>query len=636
MELGQNIGRGRLHVIDAIRAFAVIAVVLYHVFPHFAPGGFIGVDIFFAISGFIITLKYFESLKNEGNFKDFFIRRIRRLLPASAVLVITVMAASYFILDPVHLRSFGTSLAAQGLYIQNIVFWLQGDYFDNSYIKPLLHTWSLGVEEQFYLIFPLFILICRKNLKLGLLILLAGAAISLAGGLIISGLSPKTPFYLVFFRIWEFAAGILLALLFVYRPRYIPTRPRTANALLMLGLAMMTATVFLWPEAAPFPGSHAYVAIAGAMLVFLSQMSLSAGISNVLRNSALQYCGRISYSWYLWHWPILSFYFVQYGKMPGLVSGIALAVIGFLISVASYELVEQGRYASIRDMARNRPVTSLLSFCGLCLTLGGAAALTNGAIFRYDGSTQRVYAAQMDRTTERCGLAERLRDYQWEFCRISDVDQGPGVLLLGDSHAAAAKHMLIKLANESGTRLFMTKRSCQPVSLLAETGYCSRAWWRNVIVGAHDAGVSRIIVVGRYPFETTEADYREGFELMAGSGFDVIIQRSTPEGKWFDPALRLSGDDQAKTFDDRLLTNYRKRRRAQFSAADFVVAQHPNIRFLDPIPYLCKDRVCPRDLNGYPLYADYNHLSVTGEYLLEPMFRQFFEKVPRPMDTKAL
>src|SRR5512139_573123 len=163
MVIESDQGTKRLPITDGLRAVAVIAVVLFHTFPAAVPAGYVGVDIFFAISGFVIALNYLPRLiSRESSFGTFYARRIQRLVPAYLLLISVVSIAAYLILKPVDLRNFGSSLAMQAAYIQNISFWLQGDYFEDALHKPLLHTWSLAVEEQFYICFPLLVLILRR------------------------------------------------------------------------------------------------------------------------------------------------------------------------------------------------------------------------------------------------------------------------------------------------------------------------------------------------------------------------------------------------------------------------------------------------------------------------------------------
>ena len=196
--------------IDTFRALAILLVIIFHAWPAVLPGGFIGVDIFFTISGFVISRSYLYPLINrEITLSDFYLSRFRRLAPALlVVLAITTLVAAYYLL-PDQLVNFSRSLMAQAIYMQNFVFWEEGDYFSGAITKPLLHTWSLAVEEQFYILWALLILLFRRYPKLILVITLLGAAGSITFGIFLEPRSPKTVFFLLPTRIWEFALGIV-------------------------------------------------------------------------------------------------------------------------------------------------------------------------------------------------------------------------------------------------------------------------------------------------------------------------------------------------------------------------------------------------------------------------------------------
>ena len=203
--------------LDGLRAVAVAAVLLFHAFPQALPGGFIGVDVFFVLSGYIITKTYFEDLRaGRVTLTEFYIKRFRRLAPVYIVVLTVTTVAAYCLINPLYLKNFSESLAAQPFYLQNIVFWRQGDYFESPLTKPLLHTWSLAVEEQFYLVYGLLIIIVRRTKSLSaplLLSLLALVALgSLAAYYVISQVSPKTSFFWLPTRLWELVIGVMLGL----------------------------------------------------------------------------------------------------------------------------------------------------------------------------------------------------------------------------------------------------------------------------------------------------------------------------------------------------------------------------------------------------------------------------------------
>ena len=251
--------------IDGLRAIAVVAVILFHAFPTSLRGGFIGVDIFFVISGFIITTTYFSDLRESRvSLGTFFLKRVRRLAPIYLVVLLVTTIASYGVLIPIHLKHFAESLVAQPVYLQNIVFWHHGDYFEQALSKPLLHTWSLAVEEQFYLAYALLILIVRRAPRLSIPLLVAAVLGSLGLGYVLATVSPKTAFYWLPTRVWEMAIGVLAA-----RVTAKTLRPSWRHALYP-GLALMMWAIVGFDERARFPGPQSIAACAGTALALLA------------------------------------------------------------------------------------------------------------------------------------------------------------------------------------------------------------------------------------------------------------------------------------------------------------------------------------------------------------------------------
>jgi peptidoglycan/LPS O-acetylase OafA/YrhL len=251
--------------IDGLRAVAVVAVILFHLHVGGFSGGYVGVDIFFVISGYLITgLIYGDMQSQQFSIKGFYIRRIRRLAPAllSTLFVVTVFA--YFILKPEEMRSFGSSLAFQLGSLQNFFFLSEGEYFLGSDLKPLLHTWSLAVEEQFYLFWPLLLLfIRRRSFKVQILLLTGIIFCSFAVNLALMGLSPKASFFLLPTRAWELASGGLVALLET-RALFREMLSHGLRTLLgVVGLAIVCASFFVFTDATWFPGWAALLPVLG-------------------------------------------------------------------------------------------------------------------------------------------------------------------------------------------------------------------------------------------------------------------------------------------------------------------------------------------------------------------------------------
>ena len=303
--------RGYRPDIDGLRAVAVVCVVAYHGFPKIARGGFIGFDVFFVISGFLITSLIAKDIA-AGTFRfgDFYARRIRRIFPALAAALIGALTLGALVLDPSEFKALGLHVAAGAGFLSNALLWAQAGYFDQAAeFKPLLHLWSLAVEEQFYIIWPLALYLCaRLRGSLGALAI-GFAAASFALNLYLSAVDPVADFYFVFSRIWELLIGAALALTAV-DARRLP--PKLADAAAALGLALIVAGVLVFYAAQPFPGWRALAPTLGAALVIAAGPAAFVN-ARLLSARATVAIGKISYPIYLWHWPLLAFARIREG-----------------------------------------------------------------------------------------------------------------------------------------------------------------------------------------------------------------------------------------------------------------------------------------------------------------------------------
>ncbi|HRA69070.1 MAG TPA: acyltransferase, partial [Caldilinea sp.] len=430
--------------VDGLRALAVLSVILYHLGVRQTPGGYVGVDVFFVISGFLITRLIYEELRTTGrfDFARFYIRRMRRLFPALFVTLAITTGAAMMVLSPGAFAKFGASLAAATVSISNILFWNEAGYFDSdSFLKPLLHTWSLSVEEQFYLIWPAFLwlLMSRWSMR--------GAAV--AGALVAIGIASfalnalwvhgdfnadyqYAIFFLTPFRVFEFVIGGLgLFLLNAVRDRIV-----LQDVFMAVGLALIGYSIATFDKTLVFPYWHGLLPSFGTLLVILSGQSLRVG--PLLTNRAAVFTGLISYSLYLVHWPLIVFY--NYISLAPRTAGNQLALIAatFALAYLLYRFIETPFRKGTPTAARLNPqrafVMGSLGAMLVSCVLGGTIWLQDGWSWRQpqaltaaqiDSGMQRRYATGRSPRCNILALAEKKR------CKMDRPFQ---VLVFGNSH----------------------------------------------------------------------------------------------------------------------------------------------------------------------------------------------------------
>ncbi|MCH9807856.1 MAG: acyltransferase [Alphaproteobacteria bacterium] len=459
--------------IEGLRGVCVIAVVLYHAFPVLVSGGFIGVDVFFVLSGYLITGLLLKELHDTGrvNLLNFWQRRIRRILPA-ATFVLCAVAALILLFPVLDARMLGRHIAAAALFYHNMrQAWASTDYLGADHKdNPLLHYWSLSVEEQFYLVWPLILAAMVWLLPAGpngrwksfavLTAVLLGCSFFYSVHL--TGSSPSWAFFGTPSRSWQLLAGALLAII---EPHMRIRHHGARQALGLASLAVLLGCFLLISDTYPYPGLTAGVpTLAAAMLIYcnLSSARLTAP---VLGNAPLRFAGRISFSWYLWHWPLLVFGRLAFGDtMAALLSAIA---VSFVLAIATYYFVEQPVRRPTGFASRPRFAYAL----GAGLIAGGAFTGLGLREFAPDsihiGNDVFISRAQIKKDrpqiyADHCLV--RFSGTKSPPCVYGARNARRTVVLLGDSHAANWFEPLRAAARKEGWRLLVrTKASCRPI-----------------------------------------------------------------------------------------------------------------------------------------------------------------------------
>lgn len=452
--------------INGLRAIAVIAVLLFHFHPAWLPGGFAGVDVFFVISGYLITGIIMRGL-NDGTFslKAFYTSRARRIMPALAVMCFVLLGLGWFYLLPLDYSALGTHVASSLGFVSNFVYWREAGYFTaNAHEKWLLHTWSLSVEWQFYLLYPIALLVLRRFVALRNLRwwILGGSLTGFVVGVLASARWPEASFYLLPTRAWELMLGGV-ACLFPFQLRSVQKR-----ILESVGLALMLASFFLVSVQDLWPGYLVLLPVLGAFAVIVA-----ARQNSLLTTHALsQWTGKLSYSLYLWHWPVvvLMNYAGWLGEAGNVLMGIGVA---FLLAIASYELIEK---PTGRARHRQRWTLATLGTAVALVFVGGTAvSATQGVV---SPMREISLSAKASFIQDYVNRQQNLYEPYWLKCDAfsaftqrgqSSIDESctrkqgeGGVFLWGDSHAQALSLGLRTLLARDTPFYQVASASCRP------------------------------------------------------------------------------------------------------------------------------------------------------------------------------
>jgi peptidoglycan/LPS O-acetylase OafA/YrhL len=427
--------------IDGLRALAVVSVILFHAGFAIFSGGFVGVDVFFVISGYLITTILIEDIDNKRfSFLDFYERRARRILPALFFVMLCSILFSWMWMLPSQLDDFSHSLVAVSLFSSNVLFWQESGYFDAAAEeKPLLHTWSLAVEEQYYVLFPIFLFLAwryGKNRVFWMIVLFSAISFLLSEW---GWRNKSTPnFYLAPTRAWELLAGTMAA--FVVQRRGVVKN----DSLALVGLAAILVSVFVYDEATPFPSAYALAPVLGAVLLvlFADKETFAA---RLLNTRLLVGIGFISYSAYLWHQPLFAFARIQSLSEPSPMLMLFLSCFSVALAVVSWKIIEQPfRRKEKIDSRRLFFFSSagLVMFVSIGLYGHDENGYINGDFIMSPNVEFRSFGEKIETIGDVC-VPQRTEGSHWvSECTFGDKDSSEVVILIGDSHAQAISYSL--------------------------------------------------------------------------------------------------------------------------------------------------------------------------------------------------
>jgi len=641
--------------INGLRAFAVIGVLLFHFNASWMPGGFAGVDVFFVISGFLMTGIIFRGLEQESfSILDFYVARANRIIPALALLCLVLLVFGWFYLTPLEYRALGKHAASSIGFLSNFVYWSEAGYFDAaSHEKWLLHTWTLSAEWQFYIIYPLILVVMRKFLSIKTLKLTILVATVLAFIFCVYSTYkwPNASYFLLSARAWEMLIG---GVAYLY-PFALPEKKKKFVEL--IGLALVIGSYFLISAKNAWPGYLALFPVLGSFLIIQAQRNDSIITSNIV----FQKIGTWSYSIYLWHWPLVVIIYTFALPEYYVYLGLALSILlGFL----SYKYVEKINFP--------RSFPTLLSYlkCKPIYIAGVIGVLASVLFLRFETVTPYRLSAEQILITE-----QQKQDPRITICGKAENGVSPAciygdgpvkAIVIGDSHANAqmvsigdratlAGGSILALANESCTTM-------KDMYILDGNGGNADYNCGKLVSNAIDISSKKypnvpVIIINRVSatlygpnefqdfqlakpvkfvdkvFTETSDEYRTN---ITGHMIDTICEitennpvytvRPTPEMKKNIPLtmFRDSTLNSSKTSVEITRNEYDQRNITALKM-QATAAKKCGSKVLDPSSYLCDDVSCYGAINGIPLYFDDDHLSSYGAKVIAPIYDEVFK-----------
>jgi peptidoglycan/LPS O-acetylase OafA/YrhL len=600
--------------IDGLRAIAVLAVVLFHAGIGLAAG-YIGVDVFFVISGYLITALLVDEWRLCGriNMASFYARRIRRLLPALFVVVGFTLVASIVLLSPYgEQRRVAQSAAASFLFVANLFFqFTSGGYFDpNADRLPLLHLWSLGVEEQFYLIWPaLLIIVMARWPRRIVAVTTVGLLLSLALAELLMAFAPSAAFYQMPARFWELAAGCLIAL----AP---PLRTGRSAQLAAAGIGLVLIATFAYTT--HFPGLGCLPAVAGTvMLLCAVHWEGELGIAgHVLRWKPLVFIGLISYSLYLWHWPLLVLAHATSVRPLSLLARLLLVFTAIVMAWLSFRFVE--RPARRPDGSSPRRLVAAGAIASA--SIAAVAVLLGNVLDQVPPPQDLASRTRVDFPKNRldCHLRgdQANEAYSTNAC-TSDRSRPVRVALWGDSHALAWQGFAWMLAGQDhAAAIEYTRDACAPSldydngKRLLESRRCREF---NAMVLGKIQGIDTVVLTARWPFDPGRNSFNDKFEAtvraVARSARRVIILGPTPVLAASVPDCLASGRMDACTLQR---SEFDRENESVQAFLKSLAEKNRNVTYIDVADFFCNQTACPAMKDGYGLYWDDNHVSSTA------------------------
>ena len=627
--------------IDGLRAIAVLSVVIYHAFPDTLKAGFMGVDIFFVISGYLISSIIFENIdRGSFSFGQFYGRRIKRIFPALTLVLLSCLVFGWFGLLGDEFKQLGKHTAAGAGFVSNFFLWQESGYFNNAAeTKPLLHLWSLAIEEQFYIVWPLIVWLTWKRKWLFLSVFIGLGVASFAYNAHLVRIDPTATFFSPATRIWELLAGVLLAYMKVRPSAWQPSQQQLHIAS-TLGVALLAFGLYRIDKGRPYPGTWALLPILGSFcLIFAGPTAWFNRF--VLSNRLLVWVGLISFPLYLWHWPMLSFMRIVESGTPSLGYRVLAVGLSVLLAWMTYYFVER----PIRSGGKSSLKTSVLA--GLVAVLGVAGL----AVYQNNGVPARA-AAQINGVNTwdnltfatPCKFITNGANHD-DWCNIGNApDKSPTTLLIGDSVGNNFAPMLQRYSEQAGDSAFVFRQYGRGLCHgFPEIAYENCA---ELVKATHayiekTPSVDTLILAANWPLyfngfdrvgstpvssQQFKAAFEKNVAYYQGLGKRVVVFLAPPVGAnpraCLTRPIRLSDTSSCNLALAEALHND-----GQYRAYFAMYLKSINVATFDPFKYLCDETSCKVTDGTRIYYVDHEHFSVFGGQFLADAAKDDLKKL---------
>ena len=605
--------------IQGLRAIAVLGVVIFHINPGMLPGGYIGVDVFFVISGYLIMgIIWRDLLKGDFSLIHFYSKRVKRLFPALFVMVLASSIAAYFILLPDETTNFAKSLMATLFYVSNFYFYSEADYFNTAMkFAPLLHTWSLSVEEQFYLIFPIILmLVFSKNKTQIFKVLFVFTILSLLFSQISIYWDESFAFFASPTRFFQFTIGGLIAINLQKN-----TIPKALNDKLgSLGLIVIVLCMFIYNQHTLFPGVNALIPTLGTALVLFTGQK-PGYVTLFLSNKFFKLIGNSSYSLYLWHWPLIVFYKLEVSPSFNKFDQISLLFLSMLFGYLSWKYIEKTTRFRHTQYKYFSPI-HLATGSSLFVIILSLFAL-NGMPYRYTEKQLRYTVSDMSNNYRegKCFLTSGFDDIKY-FNKNECISHTKGMknyLLIGDSHAAHFYSALYESKEKNETISQVTASGCKPT-----LGYIGKDRCTNLVRWAYeeliiDKHFDTIILSARWQSFNRKSLIETVNMLLPYANHIVVFGNSMEYVQPLPRLLAKSSEDIKWIFE--AAGKYQKL--SQLDESMKMDLSMEGVHYISILDVMCdKDECKTTTLEDIPISPDYGHFTYAGAYYIIEHIRE--------------